>query len=65
MSFIDKYVLIEVWITPGKKNKPEERRSRHSYFQDKDEAFLALSKAEGDSIRLLENVDDHKQIWHQ
>lgn len=64
---IHKYTLIEVWITPGKKNKPEERRNRVSHFSEKerDLAFKALSNAEGDMNRLLENVDDHKQIWHQ
>jgi hypothetical protein len=57
--------LIEVWITPGSKNKPEERKSRHTYFEDREQAFMALKSAEGDMNRLLENVSDDHQIWHQ
>lgn len=62
---MEKFRLIEIWVTPGTKNKPEERTSRHTYFENKDEAFAALDKAEGDLIRLLENVDDNTQVWHQ
>jgi len=62
---VDKFRLIEVWITPGSKNKPEERTSRHTYFEDRELAFAALDKAEGDMNRLLENVNDNRQVWHQ
>lgn len=62
---MELYRLIEVWITPGTKNKLESRKSRHTYFSDKDLAFNALKKSSGDMRRLLENVDDNKQIWHQ
>jgi len=62
---VDKFRLIEVWITPGSKNKPEERTSRHTYFEDRELAFAALAKAEGDMNRLLENVNDNRQVWHQ
>ena len=59
---MEKFRLIEIWVTPGTKNKPEERTSRHTYFNNKDEAFAALDKAEG---RPLQNVDDNTQTWHQ
>jgi hypothetical protein len=62
---MDKFRLIEVWITPGSKNKPEVRTSRHTYFEAREDAFVALAKAEGDMNRLLENVDDNRQVWHQ
>lgn len=64
---MNKFWLIEVWITPGAKNKPEQRRNRVTRFSEseRDAAFAALAAAEGDVNRLLENVDDHKQIWHQ
>ena len=65
LSKFEKFRLIEVWITPGTKNKPEERRSRTSYFSDRNQAFAALAVAEGDMNRLLENVDENKQVWHQ
>ena len=45
---MEKFRLIEIWVTPGTKNKPEERTSRHTYFNNKDEAFAALDKAEGE-----------------
>lgn len=62
---MEKFRLIEVWITPGTKNKPEQRTSRHTYFSDSEKAFDALSKAEGDMNRLLENISDNRQVWHQ
>lgn len=65
ISEYEKFRLIEVWITPGTKNKPEVRRSKHTYFQDREQAFAALAAAEGDMNRLLENLDENKQIWHQ
>lgn len=65
ISEYEKFRLIEVWITPGTKNKPEVRRSRHTYFDDRESALAALAAAEGDMNRLLENVDEHKQVWHQ
>lgn len=65
VSNFEKYRLIEVWITPGSKNKPETRSSRTSYFDNHDEAFAALAAAKGDMNRLLENVDEHRQVWHQ
>ena len=65
ISEYEKFRLIEVWITPGTKNKPEVRRSKHTYFQDREQAFTALAAAEGDMNRLLENFEENKQIWHQ
>ena len=62
---MEKFRLIEVWVTPGTKNKPESRVSRHTYFEDYNSAFAALEQAEGDMIRLLENVSSDKQVWHQ
>ena len=62
---MEQFRLIEIWITPGTKNKPEERTSKHTYFTDKEQAFAALAQAKGDANRLLENVDNSKQIWHQ
>jgi len=62
---MEKFRLIEVWITPGTKNKPEQRSSKHTYFTDREQAFAALAAASGDANRLLENVDDNTQIWHQ
>jgi len=61
----EKFRLIEVWITPGSKNKPEVRTSRTSYFEDREQAFTALKSAEGDMNRLLENISDDRQVWHQ
>jgi hypothetical protein len=61
----EKFILIEVWVTPGTKNKPESRTSRHTYFEDREQAFAALKSAEGDMNRLLENVSDDRQVWHQ
>ena len=61
----EKFRLIEVWVTPGSKNKPETRTSRTTYFEDREEAFAALHNAEGDMNRLLENVSDDRQVWHQ
>jgi hypothetical protein len=65
VSNFEKYRLIEVWITPGTKNKPETRRSRHTYFVNTEDAFTALASAEGDQNRLLENVNEQRQVWHQ
>ena len=65
ISEYEKFRLIEVWVTPGSKNKPEVRRSRHTYFDDREAAFAALAVAEGDMKRLLENVSEEKQVWHQ
>ena len=62
---METFRLIEVWVTPGSKNKPETRTSRHTYFEDREQAFAALKAATGDQNRLLENVDDNKQVWHQ
>lgn len=62
---MEVFRLIEIWVTPGNKNNPETRKSRHTYFQNRNEAFAALDKAEGDIVRLLENVSTNKQVWHQ
>jgi hypothetical protein len=62
---MEKFRLIEVWITPGTKSKPETRTSRHTYFSDRDQAFEALKNANGDQNRLLENIDSQTQLWHQ
>lgn len=60
-----KFVLIEVWVTPGTKNKPETRTSKHTYYNNRGAAFSGLLDACGDMYRLLENTDDGRQIWHQ
>ena len=62
---MERFRLIEVWITASTKSKPESRTSKHTYFQDREEAFLALSDASGDQNRLLENINNNKQVWHQ
>ena len=65
---IAKYRLIEVWVTPGTKKKPETRRSKHTYYFTPKEAHIAMMNAaqgDADFIRLLEDVSPNRQVWHQ